>query len=74
MYKGGLLAPNDIEHFDYNIRRISQYPGFAQYRDYLQNRWPELRNLERGPYASLFWYLDTVPPVAPGRVPKRAPA
>ena len=63
MYKSGLLVIGDLETFDYNIRRISQCEGFAEYRNFLENEWPDLRNLERGPFASLFWYLDTVPPI-----------
>ena len=54
LYKSNLLAPEDMWHFRYNIQRLSQHPGFDRYRRFLEEEWPRLRNLERGPYSSLF--------------------
>ena len=58
LYRNKLLEPEDMWHFQYNIRRLSRYPGFDWYRDYLEEEWPRQRQLERGPYSSLFWYID----------------
>lgn len=65
LYKNNLLAPEDMWHFRYNIQRLSQYRNFDQYRDFLEKKWPRSRNLERGPYSSLFWYIDQGLPNAP---------
>lgn len=62
LHRAGLLEESDLGNFDFNIRRISQSQGFAEYRHFLEKEWPESRSLHRGPYADLFWYLDTVPP------------
>lgn len=66
MYKSKMLAPEDLDHFDFNIRRLSQYPGFDKYRHFLEEQWPRKRGLQRGPYSSLFWYLDETPPIVKG--------
>jgi hypothetical protein len=58
LYRNRQLEPEDMWHFQYNIRRLSRYPGFDWYRDYLEEEWPRQRQLERGPYSSLFWYID----------------
>lgn len=58
LYRSGLLEPQDMSHFRYNIHRLSRFQGFDWYRDYLEEEWPRQRNLERGPYSSLFWYID----------------
>lgn len=58
LYKSKLLAPEDMQHFRYNIQRLSQYPGFNRYRHFLEDEWPRKWNLERGPYSSVFWYVD----------------
>ncbi len=59
LYRSRLLEPEDMGHFHYNIQRLSQFSGFDWYRDFLEEEWPRQRNLQRGPYSSLFWYIDT---------------
>ena len=58
LHKSKLLAPDDMQHFHYNVQRLSQYPGFDSYRQFLEEEWPRSRKLERGPYSSIFWYID----------------
>jgi hypothetical protein len=58
LHKSKLLAPEDMQHFRYNIQRLSQYPDFDSYRHWLEVDWPRKQNLERGPYSSVFWYVD----------------
>ena len=58
LYKNKLLAPDDMQHFHYNVQRLIQYRGFVEFRHYLEKQWPSDKNLERGPYASVFWYID----------------
>lgn len=65
LYKSRLLAPEDMQHFRYNIQRLSQYSGFDSYRHFLEVEWPRIRKLERGPYSSVFWYVDQTRPNAP---------
>jgi hypothetical protein len=59
LYRNRLLEQEDMGHFHYNIQRLSQFSGFDWYRDFLEEEWPRQRNLDRGPYSSLFWYIDT---------------
>ncbi len=76
LYQRKLLAYKDMRHFNYNIQRLFNYPGFHDYEAMLDSWWRD-QGLERGPYSSFFWYtkknserLTTSTPIRLRRTPE----